>query len=117
MFGVLLYPPSQKATGVNPWMNAKRVTLRSFSEAGYASAGFAEASEDAMAVKPWSFTYLGSCGAIMAYAICERWYDRSRVREKPALKTALKIFPQSLGQLRVECYIDKESIWDRIRLF
>jgi hypothetical protein len=37
-------------------MNAKRVILRSFSEAGYASAGFAEASEDAMAVKPWSFT-------------------------------------------------------------
>jgi hypothetical protein len=33
-----------------------RVTLRSFSEVGYASAGFAEASEDATAVKPWSFT-------------------------------------------------------------
>jgi hypothetical protein len=37
-------------------MNAKRVALRSFSEVGYASAGFAEASEDATAVKPWSFT-------------------------------------------------------------
>jgi hypothetical protein len=55
-----LYPPSQKATGVNPWMNAKRVTLRSFSEVGYASAGFAEASEDATAVKPWSFTELNA---------------------------------------------------------
>ena len=34
------YPPSQKATGVNPWMNAKRVTLRGLGEGGYASAGF-----------------------------------------------------------------------------
>ena len=63
------YPPSQKATGVNPWMNAKRVILRAYSaevasatkagslgEGGYASAGFAEVCEDAMAVKPWSFT-------------------------------------------------------------
>jgi hypothetical protein len=63
-----IYPPSQKATGVNPWMNAKRVTLRAYSaevasatkagslgEGGYASAGFAEVCEDATAVKPWSF--------------------------------------------------------------
>jgi hypothetical protein len=41
-------------------MNAKRVTLRSFSEVGYASAGFAEASEDATAVKPWSFTLVSN---------------------------------------------------------
>jgi len=65
----IFYPPSQKATGVNPWMNAKRVTLRAYSaevasatkagslgEGGYASAGFAEVCEDATAVKPWSFT-------------------------------------------------------------
>jgi len=51
-----IYPPSQKATGVNPWMNAKRVTLRSLGEGGYASAGFAEVCEDATAAKPWSFT-------------------------------------------------------------
>jgi hypothetical protein len=50
------YPPSQKAPGVNPWMNAKIVTLFSFSEVEYASAGFAEASEDATALKSWSFT-------------------------------------------------------------
>ncbi len=54
-----IYPPSQKATGVNPWMNARRVTLRSLAafaeasaahrslgggwgEGGYASAGSAE---------------------------------------------------------------------------
>jgi len=48
-------------------MNAKRVTLRSLGEGGYASAGtpvgetspsagFAEVCEDATAVKPWSFT-------------------------------------------------------------
>jgi len=53
---LFFYPPSQKATGVNPWMNAKRVTLRSLGEGGYASAGFAEVCEDATAVKPWSFT-------------------------------------------------------------
>jgi len=34
---LVLYPPSQTATGVNPWMNASRVTLRSL-------AAFAEAS-------------------------------------------------------------------------
>jgi hypothetical protein len=55
-----IYPPSQKATpacrntlrragtGVNPWMNAKRVT----------SAGFAKVGEYATAVKLWSFTIL-----------------------------------------------------------
>ena len=52
------YPPSQKATGENPWMNARRVTLRSLGEGGYASAGFAELGEDATAVKPWSFTVI-----------------------------------------------------------
>jgi len=36
----IFHPPSQKATGVNPWMNAKRVALRSLGERGYASAGF-----------------------------------------------------------------------------
>ncbi len=56
---LVLYPPSQRATGVNPWMNASRVTLRSLAafaeastahrslgggwgEGGYASAGCAE---------------------------------------------------------------------------
>jgi len=39
-------------------MNAKRVTLRSLGEGGYASAGFAEVCEDATAVKPWSFTFI-----------------------------------------------------------
>jgi len=53
---MFFYPPSQKATGVNPWMNAKRVILHSLGEGGYASAGFAEVCEDATAVKPWSFT-------------------------------------------------------------
>jgi hypothetical protein len=48
--------------GVNPWMNAKRVsceaeTWKFFSEAGYASAGFAEVCEDATAVKPWRLYY------------------------------------------------------------
>jgi len=36
-------------------MNAKRVTLHSLGEGGYASAGFADVCEDATAVKPWSF--------------------------------------------------------------
>jgi hypothetical protein len=54
----LHYPPSQKATGANQWMNAKRVALQSSSEAAYAKAGFAGTSEDAMAVKPWSFTHV-----------------------------------------------------------
>ncbi len=36
------YPPSQRATGINPWMNAMWVTLRSLGEGGYASAGYAE---------------------------------------------------------------------------
>src|SRR5687767_8578763 len=36
------YPPPQKATGANPWMNASQVTLRSLGEGGYASAGSAE---------------------------------------------------------------------------
>jgi hypothetical protein len=60
-----IYPPSQKATGVNPWMNAKRVTLRSLGEGGYASAGFAEVCEDATAVKPWSFTIIKAFWAFL----------------------------------------------------
>ena len=49
------YPPSQKATGVNLWMNAKRVTAND-SVADMLRLGFAEVCEDATAVKPWSFT-------------------------------------------------------------
>jgi hypothetical protein len=42
-------------------MNAKRVTLRSLGEEGYASAGFAETGEEATAVKSWSFTVAELC--------------------------------------------------------
>ncbi|MCD6413375.1 MAG: hypothetical protein J7L54_04445, partial [Elusimicrobia bacterium] len=60
IFIFYFYPPSQKATGVNPWMNAKRVTRCSLGESGYASAGSAEECGGATAVKPW--------GSTLAYA-------------------------------------------------
>jgi len=41
-------------------MNAKRVSSEAFGEGRYASAGFAEESTDATAVKPWSFTGRGT---------------------------------------------------------
>jgi hypothetical protein len=41
-------------------------------------------------------TYLSSCGAIMAYAICERWPDRLREKNPPP-KTVPKIFPTIFG--------------------
>ncbi len=66
----MIHPPSQKATGVNPWMNAKRVTLRSLGEGGYASAGFAKAGEDAMAVKAWSFTVRIYDGLLIRPVFC-----------------------------------------------
>ncbi|MEE8613296.1 MAG: hypothetical protein V3S85_04075, partial [Nitrospirales bacterium] len=67
--GLNFYPPSQKATGVNPWtavgqslwrrtMNARWVTLRSLGEGGYASEDSAEVSGGATAVKPWGSTFL-----------------------------------------------------------
>jgi len=49
----IFYPPSQRATGVNPWLNARWVTLRSLGVGGYASAGCAEVKWGATAVKPW----------------------------------------------------------------
>ena len=39
-----LYPPTQKATHVSAWMNARGVTLRSLGEGGYASEGSARRS-------------------------------------------------------------------------
>ena len=68
----IFYPPSQKATGVNPWMNARWVpsvalakegTLRpSPSEVGYGrrrSEGSARRSvwRGATAVRPWGSTH------------------------------------------------------------
>jgi hypothetical protein len=51
-------------------MNAKRVTLHSLGEGGYASAGFAEVGEDATAVKPWSFTVMQqSCRKILEIVV------------------------------------------------
>ena len=39
-----IYPPAQKATGVNPWMNARWVPSRSLGEGGCASEGSARRS-------------------------------------------------------------------------
>src|SRR3989304_2038538 len=56
--GEVCYPPSQKATGSNPRMNARGGTLRNLGEGGYASEGSARRSlwRGATAVRRWGST-------------------------------------------------------------
>ena len=62
----MFYPPSQKATGVNPWMNARGGTLRSLGEGGYASEGSAlrRVWIGATAVRPWGSTVKQASGLV-----------------------------------------------------
>ncbi len=50
-----LYPPSQKTTGVSPWMNAGAGPFEARRAKEGASADFAEEMKDTTGVSPWSF--------------------------------------------------------------
>ena len=84
-----IYPPSQKAMGVNPWMNAKRAIIHSLGEGWHASAGFAKVGEDATAVKPWSFT-LSAIAAVSSALRRRHHHDCLRHRNRLVLCLRLR---------------------------